>query len=129
MRISGMRKFLAVTLIAVLVLPFSAFKVQAIDPVTMMILAPVAVKAAEVARPYVVKSVIGTGRGLIKVGRDAFHLLYLPLGILEMTIGAPFKKFRSGMVHVVRGGVIAPVRLILHTLLLPVYMTGANVNI
>ena len=129
MRISGMKKFLAVTLIAVLVLPFSAFKVQAIDPVTMMILAPVAVKAAEVARPYVVKSVIGTGRGLIKVGRDAFHLLYLPLGILEMTIGAPFKKFRSGMVHVVRGGVIAPVRLILHTLLLPVYMTGANVNI
>ena len=124
-----MRKFLAVTLIAVLVLPFSAFKVQAIDPVTMMILAPVAVKAAEVARPYVVKSVIGTGRGLIKVGRDAFHLLYLPLGILEMTVGAPFKKFRSGMVHVVRGGVIAPVRLILHTLLLPVYMTGANVNI
>lgn len=124
-----MRKFLAVTLIAVLVLPFSAFKVQAIDPVTMMILAPVAVKAAEVARPYVVKSVIGTGRGLIKVGRDAFHLLYLPLGILEMTVGAPFKKFRTGMVHVVRGGVIAPVRLILHTLLLPVYMTGANVNI
>ena len=124
-----MKKFLAVTLIAVLVLPFSAFKVQAIDPVTMMILAPVAVKAAEVARPYVVKSVIGTGRGLIKVGRDAFHLLYLPLGILEMTIGAPFKKFRSGMVHVVRGGVIAPVRLIVHTLLLPVYMTGANVNI
>ena len=124
-----MRKFLAVTLIAVLVLPFSAFKVQAIDPVTMMILAPVGVKAAEVARPYVVKSVIGTGRGLIKVGRDAFHLLYLPLGILEMTIGAPFKKFRTGMVHVVRGGVIAPVRLILHTLLLPVYMTGANVNI
>ena len=124
-----MRKFLAVTLIAVLVLPFSAFKVQAIDPVTMMILAPVAVKAAEVARPYVVKSVIGTGRGLIKVGRDAFHLLYLPLGILEMTVGAPFKKFRAGMVHVVRGGVIAPVRLILHTLLLPVYMTGANVNI
>ena len=124
-----MRKFLAVTLIAVLVLPFSAFKVQAIDPVTMMILAPVAVKAAEVARPYVVKSVIGTGRGLIKVGRDAFHLLYLPLGILEMTVGAPFKKFRTGMVQVVRGGVIAPVRLILHTLLLPVYMTGANVNI
>lgn len=129
MRISGIRKFLAAALIAALILPFGAVRVQAIDPVTMMILAPVAVKAAEIARPYVVKSMIGTGRGLIKIGKDAFHLLYLPLGFLEMTIGAPFKKFRSGMIHVVRGGVIAPVRLILHTLLLPVYMTGANVNI
>lgn len=124
-----MKKFLLITLVALMVLPFGAMKVQAIDPITMMILAPVAVKAAEIARPYVVKGLIGTGRGLIKIGRDAFHVLYLPLGLLEMTIGAPFKRFRTGVVHVVRGGVVAPIRLILHSLLLPVYMLGADINI
>ena len=129
MRMSGMRKFLVITLVMALMLPFGSSKLHAIDPVTMMILAPIAVKAAEVARPYLVKSLMGTGRGLIKIGRDVFHVLYLPYGLLEMTIGAPFKKFRSGLVHVVRGGVIAPIRLFLHTLMLPVYMTGANVNI
>ncbi len=129
MRMSGMRKILVITLVMALILPFGSSKLHAIDPVTMMILAPIAVKAAEVARPYLVKSLMGTGRGLIKIGRDVFHVLYLPYGLLEMTIGAPFKKFRSGLVHVVRGGVIAPIRLFLHTLMLPVYMTGANVNI
>ena len=129
MKILGMRKLIVIMLVAVLVLPFGAMKAQAIDPITMMILAPVAVKAAEVARPYVVKSVIGTGRGIIKVGRDAFHILYLPLGLLEMTVGAPFKKFRTGLKHVIRGGVIAPIRLILHSLLLPAYMVGVDINI
>lgn len=129
MRMSGMRKFLLVVLVLALISPLGSSKLHAIDPVTMMILAPIAVKAAEVARPYIIKSLMGTGRGLIKIGRDVFHVLYLPYGLLEMTIGAPFKKFRSGLVHIVRGGVIAPIRLILHTLMLPVYMTGANVNI
>lgn len=124
-----MKKSLLILLTALLLLPVFAPKAHAIDPVTLMILAPVAIKAAEVARPYIVKSLIGTGTGLLKVGKDVFHLLYLPYGLLEMTFGAPFKKFHSGLVHVIRGGVVAPIRLILHTLLLPVYMTGANVNI
>lgn len=124
-----MKKIFMVLLTVSLLTAAFVPQAQAIDPVTLMILAPVAIKAAEVARPYVVKSLIGTGEGLIKVGRDVFHLLYLPYGILEMTLGAPFKKFHSGLVHVIRGGVLAPLRLILHTLLLPIYMTGANINI
>lgn len=124
-----MKKTFLVLLTVLLLLPVFAPRAQAIDPVTMMVLAPVAIKAAEVARPYVVKSLIGTGTGLMKVGKDAFHMLYLPYGLLEMTIGAPFKKFHSGVVHVIRGGVVAPIRLILHSLLLPLYMVGANVNI
>lgn len=118
-----------ISLIVAVLCPFGAPKAQAFDPVTMMILAPVAIKAAEVARPYVVKSLIGTGNGLLKVGKDLLHMLYLPYGLLEMSFGAPFKKFHSGVVHVIRGGVIAPVRLFFHTLLLPLYMTGANINI
>lgn len=124
-----MKKFLAVLLVVGILCPFFAPKANAIDPVTMMVLAPVAIKVAEAARPYLERSLIGTGQGLLKIGKDAIHILYLPWGLLEMTIGAPFKKFHAGMVHVIRGGVLAPVRLILHTLLLPVYMLGAQINI
>ena len=91
-------------------------KVRAIDPITMAILAPVAVKVAEAAKPYVIRAAVGTGSGLLKVGKDAFEILYLPYGLGEMTIGAPFTRFRRGLVHVVRGGVVAPTRLFLHIL-------------
>lgn len=123
------KKFLMIVLTVALFCPFLAPKAYAFDPVTMMILAPVAIKAAEVAQPYVIKSLIGTGKGMLKIGRDVFHMMYLPYGLLEMTIGAPFNKFHSGVVHVIRGGAIAPIRLILHTLMLPIYMAGVNVNI
>lgn len=104
-------------------------KVKAIDPITMAILAPVALKAAEAAKPFVIRSVVGTGKGMLKIGKDVFELLYIPYGLGEITIGLPFKRGRKGLVHLVRGGVIAPAKLLVHTLMLPVYMTGARINI
>lgn len=104
-------------------------KAQAIDPITMAILAPVAMKLAEASKPYVIRSVIGTGKGVFNIGKAALEILYLPLGIGEVTIGLPFKKGRSGLKHIIRGGVIAPTKIVVHTLLLPVYMTGAKINI
>lgn len=127
--IRKMRKFIATLLVMAILSPFFAPKANAIDPVTMMVLAPIAIKVADAARPYIEKSLIGTGTGLLKIGKDVLHMLYLPYGLLEVTLGAPFNKFRSGLVHMLRGGVIAPIRLILHTLILPVYMTGAQINI
>lgn len=122
------RSFLTVLVVAVAMTAFPP-KVRAIDPITMAILAPVAVKVAEAAKPYVIRAAVGTGSGLLKIGKDAFEILYLPYGLGEMTIGAPFKRFRRGLVHVVRGGVVAPTRLFLHILILPAYMVGAQVNI
>lgn len=124
-----MRKFIAALLVLAILFPVWVPEAKAIDPVTMMVLAPIAIKVADAARPYIEKSLIGTGTGLLKIGKDVLHMLYLPYGLLEITFGAPFNKFRSGLVHILRGGVIAPIRLILHTLILPVYMTGAQINI
>ena len=104
-------------------------KAEAIDPITMAILAPIAVKAAEVAKPYVIRAAVNTGSGLFKVGKDVFEILYLPYGLGEVTIGAPFHRFRRGVIHIVRGGVVAPTRLVLHVMLMPLYMLGAKVNI
>lgn len=123
-----MKKMILILLTALLLAPGLSPKAEAIDPITMAILAPIALKVADAAKPYVIKSVVGTCNGLFKIGKDVLHLLYLPYGILEMTIGAPFHKFRSGTVHVIRGGVIAPARLFIHVLILPVYMTGAQIN-
>lgn len=104
-------------------------RAKAIDPVTMAILAPVALKVAEAAKPFVIRSVVGTGKGLFKIGKDVFEILYLPYGLGEITLGLPFNKGRKGLVHIVRGGVIAPAKLLVHIIILPVYMTGARINI
>ncbi len=104
-------------------------KARAIDPVTMAILAPVALKVAEAAKPYVLRSLVGTGKGLFNVGKSALEILYLPYGLCEVTVGLPFNKGRKGLVHIIRGGVIAPAKVIVNVLLLPVYMTGAQINI
>ena len=41
---------------------------HAIDPVTIAILAPIALQAAQAARPYVVRGMINFGKGMLKVG-------------------------------------------------------------
>ncbi|MBE6357806.1 MAG: hypothetical protein E7057_00985 [Lentisphaerae bacterium] len=104
-------------------------KARAIDPITLAILAPVAIRVAEAAKPYVLRSLVGTGKGLFNVGKASLELLYLPYGIGEVTIGLPFRKGKRGLVHIIRGGVIAPTKMVLNLLLLPVYMTGAKINI
>ncbi len=124
-----MKRFLLIILTAAVIMPVIPPKAGAIDPVTLAILAPIAVKVAEAAKPYLIRSAVRTGKGLLNIGKSSFEILYLPLGIGEMTIGAPFNKFRKGLVHTVRGGVVAPTKLFLHVLLLPVYMVGAQVNI
>ena len=57
-----------------------------------------------------------------------FEILYLPYGLGKMTFGYPFGGFRSGLVYSIKG-CIAPCKLVIHTLLLPVYMIGVEVNI
>ena len=104
-------------------------RTRAIDPITMAILAPVAMKVADAAKPYIIRSIVGTGKGLFKIGEDVLEILYLPFGLGEITIGAPFNRFRKGMVHIVRGGLVAPTKMLLHIFILPVYMTGARINI
>lgn len=112
-----------------MMLAFPPPKAKAIDPVTMAILAPVALKLADAAKPYVIRGIVNTGKGMFKVGKAAFEMLYLPWGFLELTFGLPFKKGRRGLVHVVRGGLVAPAKLFVHICLMPIYMVGAQINI
>ena len=116
--------FLLGAAIAAAVLPERA---QAIDPVTIAILAPIALKAAEAARPYVVRGMINFGKGLLKIGRASLDLFFIPYGLFKMTALAPWGEFRSGVIYTIRGG-IGIGKILVHTLLLPVYMCGLEIN-
>ena len=124
-----MKRFFKIfLLVAILFTLFPAQNVQAIDPVTIAILAPIALRAAEAAKPYLIRAGLNTGRCLLKMGEDTLQILRLPFGLLQMSIGAPFGGFRNGMVNVIKG-FIAPGKLIVHTLLLPAMMVGFDFNI
>ena len=124
-----MRRFILVSLAAAMVLlAVPPPKVQAIDPVTIAILAPIALQLANAARPYVIRGLVNLGKGLIRVGKDVVELVFLPYGLLKMTLGAPFGGFRSGLVYTVRGG-IAIGKMVFHILILPLVMFGFNINV
>ena len=117
------RNFLILILVAGLFMPFGAAKVQAMDPVTIAILAPVAIKAAEVMMPYVIQGLKNAGVHLMKMGLDIAGILKLPLGFVQATLGAPLGLFSDGLKNVI-DGVLAPFQFTWHTLTLPLAIFG-----
>lgn len=113
-------------ILALMLVPMHQAK--AIDPITIAILAPVALQLANAARPYVIRGLINFGKGLLRVGKDMVELVFLPYGLLKMTFGAPFGGFRSGLVYTLRGG-IAIGKMIFHILILPIVIFGVNFNV
>ena len=124
-----MKRFWKITLIslAFLVL-WPAPQAEAIDPVTIAILAPVALQVAKAAAPYIIRGLANGGKCLLKMGKDVLEILYLPLGIGQALFLGPWGGLRPGCVKMIKG-CIAPGKLVLHTLLLPVMLVGVNINI
>ena len=122
------KKFLLLTII--LSMSFMLFPVQktkAIDPVTIAILAPIAIKAAQIASPYVLKGLKNYGKGLLLCGKDLIEVLRLPLGFIQSTLGIPFGAFSSGVRNIALG-FIAPFRLGFHVMMLPLNIIGVGVK-
>jgi hypothetical protein len=117
-----------VLLLIAMMVGFGAFRIQeakAMDPVTIAILAPIAIKAAQIAAPYVLRGLKSGGTHLIKMGKDVLEIFYLPLGITQCTLLIPFGQFGPGVRNVVKGG-IAPFKLALDAVLLPVSFFGID---
>ena len=117
------RNFMILILVAGLFMPFGAAKVQAMDPVTIAILAPIAIKAAEVMMPYVIQGLKNAGVHLMKMGLDLASILKLPLGLIQSTLGYPLGLFRDGLKNVI-DGVLAPFQFTWHTLMFPLAIFG-----
>ena len=114
-------------LLLALCLAFSAVPAKAADPISMAVLAPAALQAAQAATPLVVRVVKNTASGLFQIGKDVLQIFYLPYGLGKMTFGFPFGGFRSGVVYTFKG-CIAPCKLVVHTILLPIRMIGVETN-
>ena len=63
---------------------------QAMDPVTIAILTPIAIKGAQVAAPYVMRGLASGARHMVSMGYDLINFFRLPLGFLQVTAGIPF---------------------------------------
>ena len=101
---------------------------QAIDPVTIAILTPIAIKAAQIAAPYVYRGLANMGKASLKIFPDMVNIFKLPIGIGLVLFGWPFPGgLKKGVVYTAQG-FCAPSLLVWHTLMIPVAAFGVNVN-
>ena len=63
---------------------------KAMDPVTIAILAPIAIQVGKAMMPYIIKGLTNMGRMGRKAGVELINVFRLPLGILQLTLLAPF---------------------------------------
>lgn len=124
----GVRKLILGLCIALLLIaPTFNIKSHAMDPVTIAILTPVAIKCAEIAAPYVWRGLQCGGNHLVKMGIDVIDVFRLPLGVIQVTLGLPFHQLSNGTKNIILGS-ISPIKLTVHTLLLPLAFFGMNFN-
>ena len=116
------RAMLILLLAAALLLPVRA---RAMDPVTMAVFAPLALKAASIAMPYVMRGMQSGAVHSVKIGYDMVAIFRLPLGVGQTLLGWPFGYFEKGIKNTVVGAV-APFKLTWDIVLLPVALTGVS---
>lgn len=117
-----MWKWILIVILAVsCVVPFKAKA----DPVTMVAFAPLALKAASIVAPYVMRGVQSGAVHMVKIGYDVVGIFRLPLGVGQTLLGWPFGYFSTGVKNVTLGAV-APFKLAWDTLLLPVALAGVS---
>lgn len=95
------------------------------EPVTMVILAPLALEGAKIASPHVIAAMQRGGRQLLEIGADLGNILRLPWGLCQATLGAPLGLFGQGVENIVIG-VLAPFQLVGDILILPFSFFGVG---
>lgn len=118
-------------LIFTLLLMLGAFFVpqpeaRAMDPVTIAILAPIAIKMAKVLMPYVIRGLKCMGRTGLKAGAELLGILRLPLGFVQAGLLFPFGRCFSMGVRNIGLGLIAPFKFSYYIILLPFAAFGLS---
>ena len=98
-------------------------RTKAMDPVTIGILAPIAMPYAKAAAAYAVKGAVRAAPGLLNAVVEIFKILLLPLGLLMVFLGWPFGLLGKGISFVVKG-FMAPFMFIKEIICLPFYFFG-----
>ena len=97
------------------------------EPVSMIILAPLTLQAANTASPYVIQWMQNSGSQLLNIGKDIVEILYLPFGLVQCTAGAPFGFFNNGLDNI-GTGCMATFKLVWDVFLLPLTIFGIGIN-
>jgi len=100
---------------------------KAMDPVTIAILAPIAIQVAKTMMPYVIKGMVNMGKMGLKMGKEMLNILRLPLGVVQTFILFPFGNCFSSGIRNMGYGIIAPFKLAFYTILLPASAFGVGV--
>ena len=111
-----------ILLLPALLVPVRA---RAMDPVTMAVFAPLALKAASIATPYVMRGMQSGAVHMVKIGYDMVGIFRLPLGLGQTLLGWPFGYFKTGIQNTTLG-FVAPFKLTWDVVLLPVALTGVS---
>ncbi|MBR2356843.1 MAG: hypothetical protein IKA65_02280 [Lentisphaeria bacterium] len=122
-----MKRVIQIILLAVMLTGAWGFspRAMAFEPITVALLAPVALKVYEAAEPRLVRGAMCGGKKMVQIGGNLLEFFCLPLGLIQATLGAPFGCFGSGMQNIVRGAV-APVKMVGNILVLPFALFGVT---
>ncbi|HCE42731.1 MAG TPA: hypothetical protein DET40_04220 [Lentisphaeria bacterium] len=97
-------------------------KAKAMDPITIAILAPYALPYAEAAGIWTLKGLVNASDGVAPIFTSMVDIFMLPVGLLEITLGAPFGLFKSGCQNLLTG-TVAPFKFCFSTfMLLPLFL-------
>jgi hypothetical protein len=95
------------------------------DPVTIAsVAAPIVIPIIKAALPYVIKGGVNFFRGMLDVFIDLAGIIMLPVGLFEVSFGAPFGLVQSGLEDLKTGG-LAPLRMMWSMCLVPLKTCGA----
>lgn len=123
-----MRKYAAI--LTVVIMMFAFFypqpEAKAMDPVTIAVLAPIAIQVAKTMMPYVIRGMINMGRMGLKAGKQLVSILRLPLGIFQVIFLFPWgRNFSSGLRNIGHGA-LAPFMFAFYCVLLPFSIFGVG---
>ncbi len=93
--------------------------VKALDPATVTTAAPKALELAAIWSPHAANTLQSCGIGLYNIGEATLQIFYLPLGVVQCSLGAPFGFFSDGVTSLFTG-LKAPFLLVYQVILLPV---------
>lgn len=92
-----------------------------------VLLAPVAIQAAKIAAPYVIRGLANMGKHMLVAGKELLYVFLIPVGLIECTVLAPWGLWRPGLKHLGMGG-LGILKFCGYMLLLPISPLGINVG-
>ena len=95
--------------------------------VAAALLAPVAIQAAKIAAPYVMKGLANMGKHLLIAGKELLYVFLIPVGVIECTLLAPWGVWRSGLKHLGMGG-LGILKFCGYMILFPISPLGINIG-